>query len=84
MGGNSSKVTEWVKKVSGKPGSVKANKLEAAVESFQDFFNNTMSNADKANLSEVIHALGLPIKIAGVMKDPDIVRTLAIAAVLAE
>ena len=80
----SAKITEWCKKLSGKAGSVKAKKIEAAVESFQTYYTKTMNAADKVNLPEVAVAWGLPVKLAGSMKEPDLVRVLAIASVIAD
>ena len=78
------KIREWCKKLSGKAATVKAKKIEAAVESFQNYYTKTMKAADKANLAEVAVAWGLPVKLAGSMKEPDLVRVLAIASVIAD
>ena len=80
----SAKITEWCKQLSGKPGSTKAKKIEAAVESFQNYYTKNMTAADKVNLPEVAHAWGLPVKLAGGMKEPDIVKVLAVVSVIAD
>ena len=79
-----SKITERCKKLSGKPGTGKARKIEAAVESFQNYYTKTMKASEKANLVEVAVAWGLPVKLAGSMKEPDLVRVLAVASVIAD
>ncbi len=79
-----SKITEWCKKLSGKAGTVKAKKIEAAVASFQNYYAKHLKAAEKANLCEVVAAWGLPVRLAGSMKDLDVVRVLAIASVIAD
>ena len=83
-GNQGSKITEWCKKLSGKAGAEKAKKIEAAVESFQLYYTKNMKAADKANLAEVAVRWGLPVKLAGSMREPDLVRVLAVASVIAE
>ena len=83
-GAQASKITEWCKKLGGKAGTAKAKKIESAVESFQIYYENKMKAADKTNLAEVAVKWGLPVKLAGAMKEPDLVRVLAVASVIAD
>jgi hypothetical protein len=54
------------------------------VLSFQEYYNKRMKPAEKANIYEVAAAWGLPVKLAGSMKEADVVRVLAIASVIAD
>ena len=54
------------------------------MESFQLDYEKKMKAADKTNLSEVAVKWGLPVKLAGSMKEPDLVRVLAVASVIAD
>ncbi len=58
--------------------------METAVISFQNYYTKHMKPAEKANLYEVAAAWGLPVKLAGSMKEVDIVRVLAIASTIAD
>jgi hypothetical protein len=77
--GSTAKVTEWIKKM--KIPAEKRKVIEASIVEFNEFYNN-LAGHDKLMLPDVLAAYGCPTRIAGEMKDKDIVRVIAVAVTI--
>ena len=77
--GSTAKVTEWIKKM--KIPAEKRKVIEASIVEFNEFYDK-LAGHDKLMLPDVLAAYGCPTRIAGVMKDRDIVRVIAVAVTI--
>ena len=77
--GTTAKVTEWIKKM--KIPAEKRKVIEASIVEFNEFYDK-LAGHHKLMLPDVLAAYGCPTRIAGVMKDRDIVRVIAVAVTI--